>query len=57
MLPVAVGGYRWTVFTSTRPYGNAINLPAVQQDFSNTATFAPNKSSAASSFTPPRETH
>lgn len=42
MLPVAAGGYRWVVFTSTRPYGNTINLPAVQQDFSNTATYATN---------------
>jgi hypothetical protein len=36
MLPIAAGGYRWAVFTSTRPYGNTINLPAVQQDYSNT---------------------
>ncbi|MEP7051450.1 MAG: PA14 domain-containing protein [Pseudomonadota bacterium] len=41
VLPVAAGGYRWVVFTSTRPYGNTINLPAVQQDFSNTAQYAP----------------
>jgi len=40
MLPVAVGGYRWVVFTSTRPYGNSVNLPNVQQDFSNTASYA-----------------
>jgi hypothetical protein len=40
MLPTAAGGYRWVVFTSTRPYGNTLNLPAVQQDFSNTATYA-----------------
>jgi hypothetical protein len=35
MLPTAAGGYRWTVFTSTRPYGNTINLPSTQQDYSN----------------------
>jgi PA14 domain-containing protein len=40
MLPVAAGGYRWVVFTSTRPYGNTINGPATQQDFSNTASYA-----------------
>ena len=39
MLPVAAGGYRWVVFTSTRPYGNTLNLPATQQDFSNTSTY------------------
>ena len=37
--PQAAGGYRWAVFTSTRPYGNTINLPAVQQDYSNTASY------------------
>jgi hypothetical protein len=37
MLPRATGGYRWAVFTSTRPYGNTLNLPATQQDYSNTA--------------------
>jgi hypothetical protein len=40
MLPTAAGGYRWVVFTSTRPYGNTVNLAAVQKDFSNTATYA-----------------
>ena len=40
MLPVPAGGYRWVVFTSTRPYGNTINLPSVQQDFSDTSTYA-----------------
>lgn len=35
MLPTPAGGYRWAVFTSTRPYGNTINLPATQQDYSN----------------------
>jgi hypothetical protein len=41
MLPTATGGFRWAVFTSTRPYGNTINLPAVQQDYSNTASYTP----------------
>ena len=40
MLPVAVGGYRWVVFTSTRPYGNTINLASIQQDFSDTTSYA-----------------
>ncbi len=40
MLPTAAGGYRWAVFTSTRPYGNTINLPAISQDYSNTANNA-----------------
>jgi len=40
MLPVAAGGYRWVVFTSTRPYGNTLNLPTTQQDFSDTSTYA-----------------
>ncbi|MEI9937107.1 MAG: PA14 domain-containing protein [Pseudomonadota bacterium] len=40
MLPVAAGGYRWVVFTSTRPYGNSVNLPNIQQDFSDTTTYA-----------------
>ncbi len=40
MLPVSAGGYRWVVFTSTRPYGNTLNLPNVQKDFSNTASYA-----------------
>lgn len=40
MLPVAAGGYRWVVFTSTRAYGNTLNLPAVQQDFSDTSKYA-----------------
>jgi hypothetical protein len=35
MLPTAAGGYRWAVFTSTRPYGNTINLPAIQQNYSD----------------------
>ena len=38
MLPQASAGYRWTVFTSTRPYGNTLNLNG-QQDFSNTAAY------------------
>ncbi|HET7545940.1 MAG TPA: PA14 domain-containing protein [Polyangiaceae bacterium] len=40
MLPVAAGGYRWVVFTSTRPYGNTLNLPSVQQDFSDPSSYA-----------------
>jgi hypothetical protein len=40
MLPTSAGGYRWVVFTSTRPYGNSVNLAAVQKDFSNTASYA-----------------
>jgi hypothetical protein len=46
MLPVAAGGYRWVVFSSTRPYGNSVNLPAIQQDFSDTSSYA------SSSYTP-----
>jgi hypothetical protein len=38
MLPQAAGGYRWAVFTSTRPYGNTLNLQG-QQDFSNTSAY------------------
>ncbi len=38
--PQAAGGYRWVVFTSTRPYGNTFNLPAVQGDYSNTASYS-----------------
>jgi hypothetical protein len=38
MLPQAAGGYRWAVFTSTRPYGNTLNLNG-QQDFSNPASY------------------
>jgi hypothetical protein len=38
MLPQAAAGYRWAVFTSTRPYGNTLNL-AGQQDFSNTSAY------------------
>jgi hypothetical protein len=40
MLPLAVGGYRWVVFTSTRPYGNTINLANIQADFSDTTRYA-----------------
>lgn len=40
MLPQAAGGYRWVVFTSTRPYGNTLNLSG-QQDFSDTSAYAP----------------
>jgi hypothetical protein len=38
MLPQASAGYRWAVFTSTRPYGNTLNLQS-QQDYSNTASY------------------
>jgi hypothetical protein len=38
MAPQAAGGYRWAVFTSTRPYGNTLNLTG-QQDFSNPASY------------------
>lgn len=38
MLPQAAAGYRWAVFTSTRPYGNTLNLTG-QQDFSNTSSY------------------
>ena len=41
MLPEAAGGYRWVVFTSTRPYGNTFNLPADQNDYSDSANFTP----------------
>ncbi|MEI9940759.1 MAG: PA14 domain-containing protein [Pseudomonadota bacterium] len=37
--PQAAGGYRWVVFTSTRPYGNTFNSPSVEQDYSNTASY------------------
>jgi hypothetical protein len=39
-LPVPAGGYRWMVFTSTRPYGNTLNL-AGQQDYTNTGSYSP----------------
>ena len=38
--PQAAGGYRWVVFTSTRPYGNTFNLAATQGDYSNTASYS-----------------
>jgi len=50
MLPVSAGGYRWVVFTSTRPYGNTINLPTVQQDFSNTASYATSSYTAITNY-------
>ena len=37
--PQAAGGYRWVVFTSTRPYGNTFNLASVEQDYSNTSSY------------------
>ncbi|MEO6600093.1 MAG: PA14 domain-containing protein, partial [Polyangiaceae bacterium] len=39
--PQAAGGYRWVVFTSTRPYGNTFNVASVQGDYSNTASYSP----------------
>jgi len=38
MLPGAAAGYRWVVFTSTRPYGNVLNNTG-QRDYSNTENF------------------
>jgi hypothetical protein len=38
MLPQSAAGYRWAVFTSTRPYGNTLNLQG-QRDFSNTGAY------------------
>lgn len=40
MLPVAAGGYRWVVFTSSRPYGNTINLVG-QTDYTNLSSYSP----------------
>ncbi|HYP90064.1 MAG TPA: dickkopf-related protein, partial [Polyangiaceae bacterium] len=45
MLPEAAGGYRWAVFSSTRPYGNTLNLNG-QQDFSNPASYTPIRDSS-----------
>ncbi|HEX3776780.1 MAG TPA: PA14 domain-containing protein [Polyangiaceae bacterium] len=42
MSPTAAGGYRWVVYTSTRPYGNTFNVASVQNDYSNTASYTPN---------------
>ncbi|HWZ90362.1 MAG TPA: PA14 domain-containing protein, partial [Polyangiaceae bacterium] len=41
MSPSAAGGYRWVVYTSTRPYGNTFNVASVQSDYSNTASYSP----------------
>ncbi len=41
VLPAAAGGYRWVVFTSTRPYGNTFNGPEDQNDYSNTDSYSP----------------
>jgi hypothetical protein len=43
MLPKAIGGYRWVVFTSTRPYGNTLNTPegGNQRDYTNTNAYSP----------------
>jgi hypothetical protein len=46
MLPSSAGGYRWAVFTSTRPYGNVVNLPAVQQDFTDVNNYVAMTNSA-----------
>jgi hypothetical protein len=35
------------VFTSTRPYGNTINLPATQQDYSDTNNYTPELNTSA----------
>lgn len=39
-LPVPAGGYRWMVYTSSRPYGNTVNLTG-QENYSNTASYNP----------------
>lgn len=39
-LPAAAGGYRWVVFTSSRPYGNTINLEG-QRDYSDPSNYQP----------------
>ncbi|MES1178494.1 MAG: PA14 domain-containing protein [Myxococcales bacterium] len=41
MAPQAGGGYRWVVYTSTRPYGNTFNVESVQSNYSNTASYTP----------------
>jgi hypothetical protein len=38
MLPQASAGYRWAVFTSTRPYGNTLNLTG-QRSFADTSSY------------------
>ncbi len=40
VLPVAAGGYRWVVFTSTRPYGNTINTEG-QLDYGDFGAYSP----------------
>jgi hypothetical protein len=40
MLPQAAAGYRWAVFTSTRPYGNLFNTTG-QQDYSDVTSYSP----------------
>lgn len=40
MLPTSAGGYRWVVFTSSRPYGNTINLDG-QEDYSDVNSYTP----------------
>lgn len=39
MLPTPAAGYRWVVFTSTRPYGNVLNEASYQGNYSNPASF------------------
>jgi len=41
MAPVAAGGYRWVVYTSTRPYGNTINVASVQSSYADTTNYTP----------------
>ncbi len=41
MSPQAAGGYRWVVYTSTRPYGNTFNVASVESDFSNPSSYSP----------------
>ncbi len=38
-LPTSSAGYRWVVFTSTRPYGNTVNLEASQNSYADPVTF------------------
>jgi hypothetical protein len=44
--PQAAGGYRWVVFTSTRPYGNTFNLTTAEKDYTNTASYTQMTTSA-----------
>jgi hypothetical protein len=40
MLPKAAAGYRWAVFTTTRPYGNTLNQTN-QNDYTNVDSYSP----------------